>query len=32
MILALFESLLWSGGLVGLSLIIGYLLLKFGAF
>jgi len=30
MILALFESLLWSGGLIGLSVIIGYFLIKIG--
>jgi len=30
MILALFESLLWSGGLIGLSIIVGYLLIKLG--
>jgi len=30
MILALFESILWSGGLIGLSIIVGYLLIKLG--
>jgi len=32
MILVLFESVLWSAGLIGLSAVLVYLLLKLGIF